>query len=111
MPLCVFQTNVPSKDIPEGFEKELSQLLADILSKPIERISVTLQPEQRMCRGGTNEPTCLVIIWSIAVFSAENNPAYADKLYPFIAEKLGIPNDRIVLLFHDIKAEQVAKPN
>jgi phenylpyruvate tautomerase len=110
MPLCVFYTNVPSSKVPEDFEVQLSQALADTLSKPIERITVNVLPDQRMVRAGSSEPTCWMNLWSIGVFNAENNPVFASKLYPLINEKLGISNDRIVLLFHDIKPDQVAKP-
>ncbi|KFM80263.1 D-dopachrome decarboxylase-A, partial [Stegodyphus mimosarum] len=64
-----------------------------------------------MVRGGTSEPTCWLNIWSIGVFSADKNPVYASKLYPFISEELGISNDRIVLQFNDITMDQVAKPS
>ncbi|KAG8183072.1 hypothetical protein JTE90_010896 [Oedothorax gibbosus] len=111
MPLCAFYTNVSDKDIPKDFEVRLSEILAEVLSKPIERITVNVIPDQRMVRGGSSEPTCWMNLWSIAVFNEEKNPAYASKLYPFINESLGICNDRIVLLFHDINASQVAKPS
>lgn len=110
MPLCVFYTNVPNEKVPEDFEIQLSQALAEILNKPIERITVNVIPGQRIVRGGSTEPTCWMNLWSIGVFNAENNPVFASKLYPLISEKLGISNNRIVLLFHDIKQEQVAKP-
>lgn len=110
MPLCVFYTNVRSENISRNFEIDLSKLLSEILSKPIERITVNLVANQRMVRGGSSEPTCLMNLWSIGVFNAEKNPIYASKLYPFISESLGIKDDRIVLAFHDISADQVAKP-
>nr|XP_015907500.1 D-dopachrome decarboxylase isoform X2 [Parasteatoda tepidariorum] len=111
MPLCVFYTNVPGTNVPKDFEVELCKVLAEVLSKPIEKVTVNVFTDQRMVRGGSSEPTCWMNLWSINVFSAENNPLYASKLYPFISEALGIKNDKIVLLFHDIKAEQLGKPS
>ncbi|GFT81772.1 uncharacterized protein TNCV_4336312 [Trichonephila clavipes] len=110
MPLCVFYTNVPDKDVPKTFEVDLSKLIADVFSKPLEKVVINVLPGQRMVSGGTSEPTCWMNLWSIGVFDAERNPGYATKLYPFITESLGIASDKIVLLFHDIAATQKAQP-
>ncbi|GFT14323.1 uncharacterized protein NPIL_196121, partial [Nephila pilipes] len=110
MPLCVFYTNLPDKDVPKDFEVDLSKMLAEIFSKPLERVVVNVLPGQRIVSGGTSEPTCWMNLWSIGVFDAERNPAYATKLYPFITEYLGINSDKIVILCHDIAAFQKAQP-
>ncbi|XP_055935755.1 D-dopachrome decarboxylase-A-like isoform X1 [Argiope bruennichi] len=111
MPIGVFYTNVPDKDMPENFEVDLSKILAEILSKPLERILINVIPGQRMAYGGTSEPACWLNLWSIGVFDKERNPNYATKLYPFITESLGIKSEKIVLLFHPIEAYQKAMPS
>lgn len=70
-----------------------------------------VRPDTQMCRGGSNEPTCMFEIWSIGVFSAEKNPRYSGPIYQFIKEKLEISEDKITIVYHDLKAEQLAKPN
>ncbi|GIX77237.1 uncharacterized protein CEXT_807981 [Caerostris extrusa] len=111
MPLCVFYTNVPDKDVPENFETDLAKIIAEVLSKPLEKVVVNVLPNQRMVAGGSSEPNCWMNLWSINVFDKERNPGYAAKLYPFITETLGIKSEKICLLFHAIEAYQKAMPS
>ncbi|XP_022238368.1 MIF-like protein mif-2 [Limulus polyphemus] len=72
MPLCRFETNI--SNVPKDFHILLTDLLADILGKPKEKISVVVYPGLQMYRGGTDDPTCQLVIWSIGVFGVEQNP-------------------------------------
>ncbi|XP_076363136.1 MIF-like protein mif-2 [Tachypleus tridentatus] len=108
MPLCRFETNI--SNVPKDFHILLSNLVADILGKPLEKVSVAVYPGLQMCRGGTDDPTCQLFIWSIGVFGVEQNPKYAGPLYELIKEKLGIPDDRIVVVFHDLKPHELVRP-
>jgi len=106
MPLCVIETNLPT--VPDNLSVEFCKTVAAALNKPPERISVTVRAGVQMCRGGTNDPTILVQIWSIGVFGKEQNPGYADKFFDFFKHHLpNVCEKRIVFAFHPIEPHQV----
>jgi len=107
MPICKLITNLATKRIPQEFEALLSTNLSTILEKPIETITVMVQPETRMYRSGSNEDTAYMKIWSIARFNKDTNPVYHEKLVTLIHKQLGIPKERIVISLHDLKPEEV----
>ncbi|GAB6030054.1 hypothetical protein CHUAL_005737 [Chamberlinius hualienensis] len=110
MPLCTFNTNISACDIPCDFHTELAQLVAKVLNKPIERVTVELHSGVTMFRNGSTQPGAVFTIKSIAVFSAEKNAELAKPLQKFIEEKLGLKGNRLGIIFHDMKAEDVAWP-
>lgn len=107
MPICQLLTNLPASSIPEDLHIALSGVVASMLNKPAERVTVSIQSGAQMCRGGNNAPTATLIIWSVGVFSAEKNPGYSKTLYDFLLPQFNIPANRFVLLFNDIKATDV----
>ncbi|XP_067121071.1 MIF-like protein mif-2 [Centruroides vittatus] len=111
MPLCTFHTNLPKERVPHDLHKQISDLISKILDKPEAKVTVIVHPDTQMCRGGSDDPTCMLEIWSIGVFSAEKNPKYSGPIYQFVKEKLEIAEDKIVIVYHDLKAEELAKPN
>jgi len=103
MPIIRLETNLDKSSIPEGLVVEFSKVITEVLNKNEEKVSITLASGLEMCRGGRTDPTLTVHIWSIDVFSEENNPSYAVKFRAFFHEQLpSIPDNRIVLLMHPI---------
>ena len=61
----------------------------------LQRISVLVHCGLQMCRGGTNDPTVAIQIWSIGVFDKERNPKYTDTLFAHLRPRLNyIPAER-----------------
>lgn len=109
MPICLIETNLDHKDVPGDLQLKFAKSVAEILSKPADRISVTVSPGLRMCRNGSTDPTITVHIWSIGVFSKEKNPEYFSKLFDFFKHELPkVSEKRIVLLFHPIEQHEIS---
>jgi len=107
MPICTVETNLASSQVPADFHLKFSKMIAEVLNKPEEKISVTLSAGLRMSRGGSADPTVTVHIWSINVFGADKNGANAAKMFDFFRRELPVVSDkRIVLLYHPLEAHQ-----
>jgi D-dopachrome decarboxylase len=107
MPICTVETNLATSQVPADFHLKFSKMIADVLNKPEEKISVTLTAGLRMCRGASDDPTVTVHIWSINVFDADRNGAYAVKMFDFFRRELPIVSDkRVALLYHPLEAHQ-----
>ena len=61
-------------------------------------VSVSVQTDVSLCRGGSVSPNAVVNIWSVAVFDAERNPGYTKQMYDFLLPELNMPADRSVAL-------------
>jgi hypothetical protein len=106
MPLCKIETNLPT--VPSDLAVHFSKAVAQALSKPEERITVSVSAGVQMTRGGSTDPTILVQIWSIGVFSKEQNPTYANKFFDFLKQHLpAVSEKRIVFAFHPIEPTDV----
>ncbi|ESN92491.1 hypothetical protein HELRODRAFT_147095, partial [Helobdella robusta] len=93
-PVCVINTNLTKDKIPESFGKDVTKLIANVLSKPENFITVSLKTDKQMWKNGSSSPLASVDIWSIGVFNKENNDIYTPKFFKFFSEKLGLPEDR-----------------
>jgi len=111
MPLCRIETNLTSAEVPADFEFKMVKLLAQVLTKPEENISVIVRTDQRMCRGQNREPVLTMQLWSLNVFSPAQNPTYAPKIFELFHQELPTVTDkRITILFHALEAHDIGRP-
>ena len=61
---------------------------------PFQRISVIVNPDQRICKAGICDPAAILQIRSIAVFDAERNPKYFQPIFDFLTKELELPENR-----------------
>ncbi|OWF44336.1 D-dopachrome decarboxylase [Mizuhopecten yessoensis] len=99
MPFIMCYTNLSKDKLPDGFVKWISELVSDVLTKPMERITTTVSTDLEMMRMGSSDPTMLIQIHSIGVFDADRNPGYTEKLNKAIHEKLELPANRVALQY------------
>jgi len=103
MPIIRLETNLDKSLIPADLSVEFCMLIAVVLGKSEERVSVTVESGLDMCRGPSKDPTLTVHLWAIDVFTEENNPRYAVKIRAFLHQHLpSIPDNRIILVMHPI---------
>ncbi|XP_022093287.1 macrophage migration inhibitory factor-like [Acanthaster planci] len=106
MPMLEINTNLKEEDIQPDFLVTTSKLFQEAIGKPMEYISVHLRPDQLMAFGGTNEPCAFVNVVSAGKISPEENIKYT-KLITQIMGKLGVPPDRMYIIFHDIPRDNL----
>lgn len=109
MPVMHLCTNLQDKDIPTDFDRKLCDKVGEILNKPIERITLTIHSGLRQMRAGSNAPMASLEIHSISVFDKDKNPTYTPKLLKFMSESLKLPENRILLVYHDLPAANVGQ--
>jgi len=103
MPVCTVETNLSASQLPTDLAAKVSQLVAQVLNKSLERISVTVHAGLNMARNGSTDPTITVHLWSMNVFSEELNPVYSEKIFNFFQQEIpSVPSNRIAMLFHAI---------
>lgn len=110
MPNIRIETNVAKekiKDLP-GFLKELSSALAATTGKPEQYMVVQVIPDVAMMFGGTDAPCANAFFMCIGKLGEEENKAHAAKIFPIVTAHLGVPEDRMYILFHDAKTSEVA---
>merc|ERR1711934_766847 len=79
MPICHLYTNRKDSELKDGIELRIANVVAEVLGKPIERVTVVVVPGVRICRQETSEPACNFTIGSIAVFDSERNSVCLKK--------------------------------
>nr|ADF87941.1 macrophage migration inhibitory-like factor protein [Azumapecten farreri] len=99
MPFIMCYTNLTKDKLPDEFAKWISELVSEVLTKPMEKITTTVSTDIDMMRMGSSGPTMMVQIHSIGVFDAERNPGYTEKFIKAIHEKLEVPPNRVVLQY------------
>ncbi|XP_069135487.1 D-dopachrome decarboxylase-like [Argopecten irradians] len=102
MPFIMCYTNLSRDKLPQNFVEWISELVSQVLDKPMERINTTVMPDMMMMRLGNSDPTMIIQIHSIGVFDAERNPTYTDKFFKAIPEKLNLPANRVVLHYFPV---------
>ncbi|XP_020893764.1 macrophage migration inhibitory factor homolog [Exaiptasia diaphana] len=100
MPYLQIQTNIPAAKIPDDFLKNSTTVLADMLKKPESYICVCIEPGQLMTWAGTKEPTAIVQLTNIGRHDAETTKRYTEVLGKYLVDELGVPQDRMHLIFH-----------
>lgn len=107
MPICKLTTNLKDFEIPGDIEQQLTTLVAEILNKKQEVITVLVNSDARMCKNGSKDPMCLLTLWSIKSFNEEKNPGYTEKLSELLMSKLNLTRDRVVLVYTAIEPHMV----
>ncbi|XP_033748548.1 D-dopachrome decarboxylase-A-like [Pecten maximus] len=102
MPFITCSTNLSKESLPKDFVEWISELVSQVLGKPMERINTMLVPDLSMMRLGNSDPTMIIQIHSIGVFDAERNPSYTEKLIKAIHEKVNLPENRVVLQYFPV---------
>nr|CAD7421668.1 unnamed protein product [Timema poppensis] len=60
-----------------------------------------------MCWGGTDGPAGNAIFVAIGLMGEEENKRHAAALFKHVNKHLGIPEDRLYIIFEDVKAFNV----
>ncbi|OQR75094.1 D-dopachrome tautomerase-like [Tropilaelaps mercedesae] len=107
MPLCVLRTNLKRSSFQPDFHAIFTKYVADVLQKPTEKITLVVQTEADMSRGGSNSATVWLSIESINVFSNEKNPEIGGNLRQHLKSLLNIPENRIVVTLRDLPKADV----
>ncbi|TFY70685.1 hypothetical protein EVG20_g2329 [Dentipellis fragilis] len=100
MPSLVLTTNVKVAD-PRAFSLEFSKLSAQILRKPEQYISISLQYNEHLTFKGNFDPAFLLVVTSLGNISPEQNEEYSKLFFDYFARELGIPGDRGYITFYD----------
>lgn len=69
---------------------------------------MVVEADQTMTFGGTHEPTGLIILHSIGYISREENKKWSKILFPHIEATLGIPGDRLFIIYVDLNRNNLA---
>ncbi|XP_069922055.1 D-dopachrome decarboxylase isoform X1 [Oryctolagus cuniculus] len=94
MPFVELNTNLSTDRVPTGLEKRLGAATAAILSKPEDRVSVTVRPGLTMVRGGSTEPCAQLCVSSIGVVgTAEQNRGHSARFFEFLTKELALGQD------------------
>ncbi|KFD45233.1 hypothetical protein M513_13891, partial [Trichuris suis] len=90
MPMITIVTSAPYDRVPVDFCSLLTDLLAEMLQKPRERVVVHLMTDQLVRLGTEEEETLLATLSSIGKIGADFNQDHLDKLCAFFQKHLNI---------------------
>ncbi|XP_022645657.1 MIF-like protein mif-2 [Varroa jacobsoni] len=107
MPLCVLRTNLRHSAFGEDFHRLFSKCVADALNKPHEKVTVVLENEANMSRGGSKESTVWLTIESVGVFSAEKNKQISQTLRAHLRNLILVPENRVVITLRDLPKDEL----
>ncbi|KFD60936.1 hypothetical protein M514_26879 [Trichuris suis] len=96
MPMITIVTSAPYDRVPVDFCSLLTDLLAEMLQKPRERVVVHLMTDQLVRLGTEEEETLLATLSSIGKIGADFNQDHLDKLCAFFQKHLNISPDRLL---------------
>uniref|UniRef100_A0ABI0NX87 D-dopachrome decarboxylase n=1 Tax=Bos taurus TaxID=9913 RepID=A0ABI0NX87_BOVIN len=99
MPFVELDTSLPAGRVPAGLEKRLCAATAAILSKPEDRVNVTVRSGLAMVVNGSAEPSAQLLVSSIGVVgTAEENRGHSARFFEFLTKELDLAEDRSLLL-------------
>jgi len=102
MPYFKIETSQKIKDADaDKLSKDASSFLSGLLGKPEHVIMVSVCQGMRILFNQTTAPAAYVVIKSIGL-PAEKCPGYAEAVYDFLEDAIGVPADRIYIDFADI---------
>jgi phenylpyruvate tautomerase PptA (4-oxalocrotonate tautomerase family) len=82
--------------------KKASSLIAGILGKSESYVMISIKPGTPLTFAGTNDPAAFVRLKSIG-FPKDRCSEFSEKICGFIAQELGVPQDRIFIDFKDLE--------
>ncbi|KAJ7494307.1 Tautomerase/MIF superfamily [Mycena galericulata] len=100
MPYLELLVNVQIPNETE-FALEFSKVAAEALGRSEEWISVSVTYNKTLTFAGTLEPAFALSVIYLGDLGPEVNEKYSPLLSEFLKTKLGVPNDRGYILFHD----------
>ncbi|XP_069135488.1 D-dopachrome decarboxylase-like [Argopecten irradians] len=102
MPIIMCYTNLSKDKLPQDFVEWLSGLASQVLDKELEKFVTTVMPDMMIMRNKTSDPSMIIQIHSIGSFDAERNSTYTEKFIKSIAEKVNLPENRVVLHYFPV---------
>ncbi|BFZ18519.1 hypothetical protein BsWGS_21558 [Bradybaena similaris] len=102
MPLVYLHTNLKDSALKEGIELRIAQTVAEVLGKPLDRMSVIIVQGVRMLRAEEAEPACTLHIHAVKVFDKERNPKYGPTIKQLLKDELGLEAERCGIIYHDL---------
>ncbi|XP_043757129.1 D-dopachrome decarboxylase isoform X2 [Cervus elaphus] len=95
MPFVELDMSLPAGRVPAGLEKRLCAATAAILSKPEDRVNVTVRSGLAMVVNGSAEPSAQLLVSSIGVVgTAEENRGHSARFFEFLTKELDLAEDR-----------------
>jgi len=107
MPHLKIDTNIPRSQIPAGIEKELCNLIAQTLGKPLSYCCVTINPDQVMSFGGDGEPCGQAMLMSIGQLGVAENKKHSKAIFEKVQASLGIAPTKMYIHFQDAPSSDV----
>lgn len=98
------RTNVTGKSINKDFLNKLSEYVAQEFFTQVQHVTVDLQADCQMVRGGSNATMAVLQLYhNDSRCSDDTKAAYATRMAEFLANDIRIPRDRVLVLFHDTR--------
>lgn len=107
MPILEIATNIPKEKVTSDIILNLSKELAAVIGKPEKFIVIRVLTDQLMSFIGSLDPCGTAVLKSIGNLGVEENKAISSKMFSFIKENLGIPDDRLYIQFVDMSTSEV----
>lgn len=101
MPLLRIVTNVERKSIPDNFLEEATDMLAQAIGKPREKMRIVVIPDQLIAAGGERVPCAICDLISIGKLGPVENKTISKAICEFINSKLSIDLGRVSVVFFD----------
>ncbi|KAG5882996.1 hypothetical protein JTB14_033453 [Gonioctena quinquepunctata] len=101
MPHFRLETNVPQDKIPADLPAKLCDVVAKSLGKPLNYCCATVIGGVNMSWGGTADPAAQATLGSIGALGVQENKKHAKALFECITQSIGVPADRMYIMFND----------
>jgi len=102
MPLLSIKTSAPAPAEAEALLKEFSGELAGWLGKPERYVMTLLETDLPMTFAGDSAACAYVQVKSIGALGGERPATISAALCKLLAQRLGVPGDRIYISFDDV---------
>jgi len=101
MPCLTISLNISlTEEQQQLLSKNLSNVVATILSKPESYVMVIVQPEQVISMAGNHQPAAYLQLKSLGL-NEQQTSLYAEQLYKVLEQHLNINQQRIYIEFHN----------
>jgi len=101
------ETNLDTSTWGDEIFKPLISELAVATNHPEQLICINASGNQNISFGGSNDPCSIVHFELIEQINEEKNSQYATIIFKHLKTK-GIPNDRTLIMFTELKNENIA---
>jgi phenylpyruvate tautomerase len=107
MPLLRLETNIPKSKVTVDFLNQTTAIMAKTLGKPESYCFATVIPDLPAAWGGSTDPCGTATLLSIGKLGVEENKKHAAVLHDHFEKNLGIPRNRLYIIFIDEDASNV----